>query len=112
MHQTKVGTDSVREATTERSHVKPSTALLQGVAKMRALAAILALVLLAAPISGVAVAENTGMQRAIAHQKMLDEQNQWGEFWKKFDASMAKIDRDLPGPRGMSEEGRSPYRAK
>jgi hypothetical protein len=79
---------------------------------MRALAAILAVVLLTAPISGLAVAENTALQRAIAHQKMLDEQKQWGEFWKKFDASMARIDRDLPGPRGMSEGAGSPSQSK
>lgn len=79
---------------------------------MSVLAAILALFLLAAPISAVAIAEIGCLQRAIAHQKMLEWQKHEREFWKKFDASMAKIDRDLPGPRGMSEAAGSPYRAK
>jgi len=64
---------------------------------MRTLAVIIALILPAAPISE-AVAGVDGLQRAIAHQKMLVRQKQEREFWTKFNAEMAKIDRDLPGP--------------
>jgi hypothetical protein len=79
---------------------------------MRVLPAILALVLLAAPISGVAVAEDTGLQRAIAQNKMAKWQNHEREFWNKFSADMAKMDRNLPGARGLSERAGSPQRGR
>lgn len=68
---------------------------------MRTLAVIVSSILLAVPISGVAVAEIGGLQRALSQQRMMDQQKQEREFGIKLDADKADkaaIVRDLGVP--------------
>jgi hypothetical protein len=65
---------------------------------MRKIAAMVALVFLAAPVSDVLARHLFGIERTVAKKKVMKWEKQQEQFWKKFDADMAKIDKDLPGP--------------
>lgn len=56
---------------------------------MRTLAIIVSSILLAVPISGVAVAEIGGLQRALSQQRMMDQQKQERDFGIKLEADKA-----------------------
>ncbi|MEW6138755.1 MAG: hypothetical protein AB1733_11030 [Thermodesulfobacteriota bacterium] len=72
---------------------------------MRKMALILALLFLAAPISDVSARNYFGgVERTVAKKKLMKWEKQQEEFWKKFDADMARIDKDLAGPVKMNRE--------
>lgn len=72
---------------------------------MRKMALILALLFLAAPISDVSARNYFGgVERTVAKKRLMSWEKQQEQFWKKFDADMAKIDKDIPGPGKINQE--------
>lgn len=73
---------------------------------MKKIAAMVALVFLAAPVSDVLARHLFGIERTVANKKVTKWEKQQKEFWKKFDADMSKIDKDLPGPVKMNRDSK------
>lgn len=80
---------------------------------MYRLAVVMALMLLVAPLAATtASGEIWPAMQAGAGQAALSQEKQQADFWKKFDADMARADRDLQAAFPDTRKGGSIPRTK